>query len=482
MKTHLLILVLAISLLGLFSCNNDFLNQNSPALYTLDTPLEISSQYPTNSITLHIPNADNENYYIRTQPKWLDLSPLQGTFKDGKISLLYTFQDPGFQMGQGYYSANLTVVVEHVGYFQLEVRYGDFGDPTNPTDTTGTTPGGNEPNVDEGTYLDLQGTVIDAAYDKSSDQLVIATESPNQLVLVNTSAWTKSSIPLDYTPKCIDLSNDGKIYVGYTIARLSEFDLATQTSLQEFDLDFVPFDVAAGNNGWLYLAPGGQNHQSLHCLNLSTGEMFIHNDDAQYEFYANTIIKKLKGKPVLAATRTELSPNGLLLFDISKGMPNDTIDYWHASFEHLWPFSGGKLFLGGFNGEVYFMPDYEASTEIKLQLNTYGQLSYVRPYPIDMDDCDTIHSLFVAEGNSYFDDTYQQKAGYIEQFDATSLALQHTYRPSPRVIDQNGTSVEAYQQVRFVFTNNAGTKLYAVRRIAPDFNINQWSVEQIDIQ
>lgn len=68
MKKQLQILILTVSLLSLFSCNNDFLQPKGETLYTFDTPLELSSKSPSSSISLNIPDAGNETYYIRTQP------------------------------------------------------------------------------------------------------------------------------------------------------------------------------------------------------------------------------------------------------------------------------------------------------------------------------------------------------------------------------------------------------------------------------
>jgi len=60
------------------------------------------------------------------------------------------------------------------------------------------------------------------------------------------------------------------------------------------------------------------------------------------------------------------------------------------------------------------------------------------------------------------------------------MALQQTYDPSYTALENGPDPVFAYQQVRFVFSAQAASRLYAVRRIAPDFDMEAWSIGEFE--
>jgi len=454
------------------SCSDDFLKKDDIALYSSSEPLIISSETPQSTVTLSIPDAGNHSFYIRTQPKWMQLEPLSGNFSDGTVTLQYSMSEPEYQTDAGYYTSWLIIAVDQVGYFQIEVIYGDIEQSDDPE----------TPTVDEGDVTNIEGVVVDAAYDKNSDQMIIATKNPDQLLVVKTGSGVSSSISLDKTPKCIAISDDGKLYVGFTVAFLSVFDLSSDEQIKTYTLDCVPFDLALGENGWCYISPAGNSWDNLRSLNLETGTL-VSQDNMQpvYSFYGNTILSKVKGKPLLAATRTLVSPTGFLLFDIGNGIPNDTITYWHTDVYNFWTNNDGSRLITN-QGNVYFMPEYTGKYNVTETFNTYGKLELDRYYIADLDESAAKSCFFVASGDNIQEGYNQGETSVIQQFDATSLSLRQRYTPSMKVIEQNGHSVVAYHDIRYVFANSTGTRLYAVRRIAADFNLDEWSYEVFEVK
>lgn len=452
-----------------FACSDDFLEGKETILYTSSEPLIISSKYPQSTITLTIPEAANHSYFIRTQPKWMKLEPLTGNFSNGVATIQYNAVEPEYQTATGYYTALLVVAVDEVGYFQVEIMYGNFEN------------GGETPTEEEGEVVNLQGLVVDAAYDKNSDQLIIATKNPNQLLVVKTASNTSTVINLDKTPQCIGLSDDGKLYVGFTVAFLSVFELESYKQIKTYTLNCVPFDLALGENGWCYISPFGDNSERLRSLNLDTGDLVNSYNPVPYsQFYGNAIISKVKGKPLLAATRTTVSPTGFMLFDISNGTPNDTLSYWHKDLLNFWTNNDGTRMITG-RGQVYFMPEYTKTYDPLADFNLYGQLELSRYSIAGIDESTVKNCLFVASGNNLQEGYNQGETSIIQQFDVSGLTLQQQYFPSMKVIEQDGNNVVAYHDVRYVFANSSGTRLYAVRRIAADFSRNDWSYETFEV-
>jgi hypothetical protein len=472
----LLILALALTVMA---CNDDVLKQEEMPVYSLGGPLVLSNKYPVSSITLNIPDAENKAFSVTAQPKWLELDPLQGAFRDGITTMQYRFIDPGYQTSEGYYTAPLVLEVEGTAHFYLEVWYGDFeNNPDLPH-----SPGDNEVPVDEGNVVQLDGTVVDAAYHQNTDKLIIATKNPDRLLVFDTTTGSGTKTDLDKTPKCLEISPDGKVYVGHTVAFLSVFNLQNLELLETHALNCVPFDLAFGDNNWCYISPSGNDYESLRCLNMETGELIDKNTFVpSYHFYSNSYLIKVGDKPLLASTRTTVSPSGLLLFNISEGIPGDSIAYWHHDLRRFWISKDGQHMITS-NGTAYFVPDYKIDYNSWISgFDLYGELELQLYATNHVYESEALNSFFVSETYSAYEGNYQYNNGIIQQFDRTSLSLKHNYTPSMKVIESNGSNVVAFHEVKYAFVNKAGSRLYAIRRIAADFEINQWSVEIFDVK
>jgi hypothetical protein len=442
----------------------------------VEQPLVISTQQAQSSISINIPDAGNHHYYIRTLPKWMAADPMQGTFSEGRAALMYTMGTPEYQTGNGYHIGLLEIVVEGVGYYRIDIWYGNF--------SNGEVPGGNggeTPSVTEGDVTKIDGIVVDAAYDKAHDRMILATKNPNQLLVVDTKTGSSSLIGLDMKPQCLKLSDDGKAYVGFTVAYLSVFNLETKQQEQSYPLDCVPYDVALGNNGWCYISPSTSDAEGLRSLNLSTGELTETAQNHAYNFYGRPHLSKIPGRDMLAASRHDVTPSGFLLIDISQGAANDTMAYWHEDLYNFWIDANAQRVYAG-TGNVHFMPEYTTSY-ITDDLNTYGKLELDRFYIADLDESTAKNCLFVAVSNDWdggYNNIYQ--GSLIQQFDTQSLSLQKRYEPSLSLISQDGVPVAAFHDIRYVFANSTATRLYAVRRMAADFNRDDWSYEVFEVE
>ncbi|WP_299583567.1 hypothetical protein [uncultured Sunxiuqinia sp.] len=475
--------------LATLSCNDDFLKQNELPLYAFPDPLMLSADQPVSAITLTIPDAGNQAFYIQSQPKWLAFDQLQGSFRDGSVSLPYRFIDPGYQTVEGYYAAPLILCIKEKAYYQLDIWYGNFD--TNPSvpDTTGNggdpgnggeNPGNGEDStiVNQGKTFYFDGTVVDAVYHKPSDRLVIATKNPDQLLVYNTRDESQSVVALSKVPNCLELTQDDQLLVGYTVAFVSAFQLDNMELLQTYTLDCIPFDLAHGDNDLCYVSPGGENDKSMRVLNLKTAELISKEFAFYHHFDEQTIIKKVKGEPRLLATRTRVSPSGLLLFDISEGIPNDTISYWHEGLINIWPTNDGKRFID-YRGNVFFIPEYNTQVTNSIDgFNQYGTIELAYANVSHVDENDATKRFFVATSDTWPTSSDYYHPSVIHVFDSEGLGLKRTLEPSTSVLNAQQTGQHF---VGYVFSNQAGDKLFAIRRLTEEWQHTQWSVEEFNL-
>jgi hypothetical protein len=459
-KTIYSILILAFIAILPFSCSDDFLKKDNQFLYETEDPIILSSQSGDNKITLTIQEAGNGEFHISVYPKWLVLETMNGTFENGSVTLKYTINQPVSQSQVDYLTGTLIISAGDIGLFKTTLIYGNIGADTNQSLKN---------------IIDIEGRVVDVAYNKIVDKMVIATQNPNRLLVTQTTSGTSTVINLDKSPQCMEISQDGKnIVVGYSIAELTVFNLVNNMPLRDYPIDCVPFDIALGQNGWCYISPSETLDFNLRSLNLETGELNSgKNPPLSHWLYGKSELMKIKGKPLLAS-------KGLLLVDISKVIPNDTIDYWADGAEKIWPLNDGSRYFTP-DGQCYFLPDYVGSLNIQFGIKTYGRLTLNQLKITSIDQCEAKNSIFVAERNVA--EMYYNMNGdnIIEQFNATNLNSIKIFYPSMTAVKTDGATVPTHNEVHYVFTNNSGTKLFAIRAYTTNIDVKHWSVETFDL-
>ncbi len=453
--------------IALASCNDSFLDENQQNITMLAEKALISSHNADPSLDLNLGIAGSEKYYVAMYPKWMVWDSMHGKFENGATTLKFKVVEPEVQTGSDFLTGTVVLDIDRIGMIGFEVVYGNIG---------------NVPGHVYSEVKEIAGIVMDAAICKPADILVIATQYPNQLLIYKTPLEQTTVVPLGKSPQCIDISGDGKsVFVGCTTPFVSLVSLESFSVQKDFRLDCVPFDIVTGDNGWCYIAPQGDSQATLCNLNLTTGESFFNSNPWFSNMYGNAFLKKVPGKPLIISTRTLVSPTGVLLLDISRGMANDTIKYWHENPVDLWISNDGNRMVTK-EGIIHPVPVYTPTQEIQHELPQHGKLKLQQLGINDVDFCDTKNSLFAANGDNWQPDWKQLKNNVILQFDANNLSLLNTYEPSYTAVRKDDALVFAYSQVRYLYSNQAGTQLFAIRRTAPDFDLNQWSIEKFKIK
>jgi hypothetical protein len=316
--------------------------------------------------------------------------------------------------------------------------------------------------------IQISGVVTDAEFSIEPGIIVISTKFPNSLIIFNSLTDQVNSVPLDKTPGCISVSDDGKkVVIGYTVSSVGYFDIENLQMIQEFPVDCVPFDIVYGNNGWSYISPTVDQWVNFRNLNLGSGELF---QNSGFMIYEKTLLKKIPGKPFLVGTGTMVSPSGILIFDITKGKASDTTTYFHTPLEKFWISRDGKKLYDNFR-HIYNLPDFDGQYHIPSP-PLYGQLESDATGIVTLEDCPAVNSIFVA-----FSFNWAVNSSAISQYNATNLNQIRTLSVSPVYITENGNEKLYDTSPRFIFVNKEGSKIFAIKNLKEQYSQDYWTME-----
>ena len=205
-------------------------------------------------------------------------------------------------------------------------------------------------------------------------------------------------------------------------------------------------------------------------LNLNSGELIPGR--AGNPFYEKTIIRKIPGKPYLVGSRMGVSPTGILIFDVTEGIANDTISCYRESIWNFWVSEdGAKLYTG--NRNVYILPEYDTQNHTSGP-PVSGQIESELTIISALDECPAINSIFVT--SSYYSHT-SGFSSLIEQFNSTNFSKIKTFNVSPVLITENGIRTLYETSARFIFVNKEGSILYALKNLKWNYSEDYWTIE-----
>ena len=437
--------------------NPDGTNQDAPFIQVSESVVDLQNN---DSKVLTIRNTGNANltFQFKEIPGWLTFSTLQGMLYPGQstdITLVVNRNN----LEENEYSAIVQI--------QNNTPQGNYGllvkmkvsNLTNPENTKA-----------------IQGQVTDSEYNKITNQLLVTTQIPNQLIIFSTSDNTQTIIPLDKSPNCISISEDGNTAViGYNLAAVSKVDLQTKTLTKTIETDCIPFDIVLGDNDWCYLMPETGNFEYLRSLNLKTSQLV---KSTKYgNIYAKMTIRKVPGKPYLLGSNTQVSSNGLIIADISNGNARDTMPYWFIDTNNFWlsP-KGEKIYTGVKN--IHRTPAFTTTETYFYNLDIIGTLKPQKENIVWVDHCEATNTIFMAESSRYYESV---PYSVIEQIDAGNYNFKKLIEPAKYVTTINGNKSAYKTIVKFVFANSSGTQIYVVKNVLEEYKTQAWSMEVIPL-
>jgi len=451
-NTYYATIMLKVEDLGFISFIVAYLDLGSPTLQSSISTLNFESS-GFREFTITNTTDGILNWEISTVPEWLNFSSLSGTLEYGKSTTITVSLN----------AEKIPAGEDVSGSFQI-ISNSVNGNITIPVHVS---PAAIIPSE----ISKLNGIVTDAEYSHDSGIMAICTSNPNSLIIFNTNNNETNTIPLDKTPGCVSISEDGhKAVIGCTVSSVLYIDIDNLEIIADLSVDCIPYDIVLGNNSWCYITPSTGQWAYLRNLDLNTGELIAGTNS--WLVYEKTIIRKVNAKPYMVGTRPHLSPTGILIFDISKGKASDTISYYHEDVGNCWiSVDGTRLYAR--TKKVYSVPGYDYDYH-PFPPPVYGQIETGFYNISGLDECRAINSIFIF--SSYFDYPAAM-ATLIQQFNTTNLNLIRSINVSPVLVDENGIKTLFQAEPRYIFVNRDGTALYAIKNLKENYNKDYWTIE-----
>ena len=376
------------------------------------------------------------SWKIEGCPGWLTVSETKGTLHSHHSTTL-TF------------TCNRELLKSGVNEVTIYLRTNDKTKPSYPIIVIAR---GNTENNDN--VKAIEGNIADAWFDKKTDILYLVTAQPNCFLAYDThSKSILHKIDLTKAPTCLTVSEDGKkAAIGHSGA-ISAINMENFTLTKTLEISHSVYDIAWTDGDWYCYSQKGGNFTNIHSINTTTETKQDYSE--QYsEADGATNIGKVPGQQYIIAARRETSPTGIIVYDINtKSLKN----YHHESIGDFWFSFDGKYLFESY-GNVYKTTDLNMKNIApvdKLKITEYYYWDSISW--IDYSNsglwvvCNSI--IYQLDINDYF----IMKTYYYDDF-------------------YNGRDVQA----KYLFANNAGTELVAIRNATTGNAM--WSLEFIPIK
>lgn len=445
---------------GQFNIPVQYMSFGNPSVQ-LSTQLITAGISSSASVTISNPEKNGILYWeVNDLPNWIEINPNKGIiYPWNNQSITFTFKREN--MNEGLYNHNITFKTNANENISLTISM-EIKDYMNPAILTL-----------------LEGIVVDAEYCNTTNQAFVVTHTPNRVYRFDLNSREVKQLNISSVPTCVSVSDDGnKIAIGTSNARVLVIN-ATSVSLEkDYEIDCIPFDIALSNNNWAYISPTLDQWVYFRNINLSTGQVIkSKNSTAIYE---KTILKKIPGKDNLVGTRLTLSPTGIMLFDISEGICNENINYWHESIGKFWITDDGKKIICA-NGKVLPIHDYSSQPIHEINISPIGELFSGWEWQIQWADHNQeANKIYTVRANPNYSGKIDNS--WIEIYDAFNYSKIKSIETSPYTLTVNGTKNHYETHPLYVFAGKDKTVFYALKRIKPNYNVGDyWSIEKITL-
>jgi len=196
----------------------------------------------------------------------------------------------------------------------------------------------------------IEGNIVDATFDKSTNTMYYVTGQPNKLVVYDVTAKTVlHEVNLSKAPTCLAMDEDFKqALVGHG-GSISTVDLSNFLISKTYELNSTVYDVEWAKDGWFCYTIADSYSSNLLWTNSNTGETYETPQTPTNYSLGTADLKKIPNQPYIIASRNNVSPTGIFVFDRdTKALKS----YAHTSIGNPWFFKQGELMITGFSSIV----------------------------------------------------------------------------------------------------------------------------------
>ncbi len=324
----------------------------------------------------------------------------------------------------------------------------------------------------------LKTDVIDAEYSKNKEILIYISSKPSSAITIfKTDSEQSDSIPLDYIPTCVSVSQDGETAVVGHNGHITYVNLSTKTIINSYSISCNALDIVLGNNKWAYVFPKEGQWTYIRSINMNLSYDNEANRSIYNQIHEGTMGRLHPSGNYIYSANT-LSSSTIEKFHIQNGNINDK---FQASFQYGYPIIPN----------VWFSEDgRRIITDKKLVLKTSDVSSLDMSYNGTIDpnansfikwlDFSTIKNsiyLITFEG-----DMWSSKIdSYISVYNTSNLVFMNKLELEKIFIKDNKGGANYNTEPNFVFSNSSGNCLYILTKVVSTDLINQWAIQKIVI-
>lgn len=291
--------------------------------------------------------------------------------------------------------------------------------------------------------------VVDAEYSPALDRIIMVSDQPNQLHIIDPVTREDATVDLAYVPTSVSVGPDGMFAAVGHDAKISYIDLQERSVVKTLDITLPVFDIVLAGNGWVYASSAKE--EGLRAVDITS------NAEVSVMQYYQGGAHRLHpdGKSIYWADRG-VSPDDILKTDISKNTLGETYDS---------PYHGDYAICGN----LWLSDDgYRIFTACGAVFKTSSNRDNDMTYNGSLKDAEYIQSLAVAAsvnkilvltgsmpGAAYFEKPSEDQ---LILYDYETLQKRETV-PLPGFL-VNNTHYPGHS--RFVFVNSSGTQYYLI--------------------
>lgn len=325
--------------------------------------------------------------------------------------------------------------------------------------------------------IPLEGKVIDAEFDKQTNTVLLITQNPARLIAYQPEGNKKREILLERNPYSLQLSADHRLILVGMNDRIESFDRSTLQRQERFTTGFIVTDIADGENGRYYLS---DTNRALFSVNRETKELTNHSAAPWENRMEGNVLLKLKGKPMLLLSRSDISPNGVYLVDIADPEEVKLLRYWHTGFgPRYWTSEDQQMLFSTNDGKVYHTPDATTGEQIR-------EAGRFIPFDSGVENFYYFSSFDHNAEKKVIWGAYQSMywlpRNIVVQFDDQYYKRLRTLHLNDYVFTVGGKADYYKTMAHYLFTSRSGDQLLLVKNIDSNaLEANAWHLELVNI-